>query len=67
MNWQPTESSVMTHVHHDGQTMHVRYKSGKEYAHAGVPKTVFNAFMVAPSKGKFLNQHIAKQYPGKPR
>jgi hypothetical protein len=40
----------------------VRFVSGRVYAYAGVPRPVYAAFQVAPSKGRFFNAHIRDRY-----
>lgn len=44
------------------QTLEVEFKAGSTYQYASVPKAVYQRFMVAPSKGKFLAQFIKEKY-----
>lgn len=60
----PVQSEAMTHVGHDGADLHVTYRGGREYVHPGVPAELHEALMAAESKGKFLAEHIRRQYPG---
>jgi hypothetical protein len=38
------------------------FKNGRLYVYAGVPLAVFEAFLKAPSKGRFYNQHVRHHY-----
>lgn len=59
-----TDSAAVKAIGHDEQGLHVTYKTGKTYLHAGVSADQFNGLMKAPSKGTFLAAHISKKYPG---
>lgn len=52
------ESSNVVSIGHDGEDLHVTYKSGGTYVYAGVPAEAFDACRKAPSIGKFLHAHI---------
>lgn len=61
------QSSNVKSVHHneDGSILTVEFHSGKTYQFEGVKRELFEAFMRAPSKGKFLHRWIAKYKKGK--
>jgi hypothetical protein len=42
--------------------LYVRFTSGYEYHYFEVPRTVFENFLRAPSKGRFFNRHVKGQY-----
>lgn len=65
MEMIPVKSEMMTHVGHDGSDLHVTYKGGKTYVHAGVPVANYEGLLQAQSKGAYLNTHISKGHPGK--
>lgn len=43
----------------NSRTLYVAFKNGSRYFYTDVPKELYTQFLNAPSKGKFLNQHIA--------
>ncbi len=47
----------------DAQELHVQFISGGTYVYFGVPSAIFDAFMLAPSKGSFLNREIKNAFP----
>jgi hypothetical protein len=57
-------SSVIRSTRYDSarRILTVRFVSGRVYAYAGVPRPVYAAFQVAPSKGRFFNAHIRNVY-----
>ena len=40
----------------------ITFTSGAEYLYQGVPANVYEAFLMAPSKGKFFHENIAGRY-----
>lgn len=46
----------------DNSQLHVRFNSGAEYVYNEVPPAVFQEFLDADSKGKFLNERIKGRY-----
>lgn len=62
MNYVPVSSSNVAAVGYDDttSTLGVRFHSGHEYHYSGVPRSVFDAFLGASSKGQFLDQQIKK-------
>lgn len=58
------DSSYIAAIGHDegSEDLHVEMKSGKTYTYRGVPKAIFDEFLSAPSKGRFLNDRIKGTY-----
>lgn len=47
----------------EGQELHVRFsKSGKTYVYRGFPDSLYQDFVLAPSKGQFHNENIKKVF-----
>ena len=40
----------------------VTFTNGREYLYEGVPATVYESFLLAESKGKFLHENIVDRY-----
>ena len=40
----------------------VTFVNGREYLYEGVPAQVYDSFLMASSKGKFLNENIVGRY-----
>lgn len=45
------------------ETLEVEFKSGAIYQYFNVGSALFDALMMAPSKGQFLNVNIKNSYP----
>ncbi len=45
------------------QTLQVLFKSGALYAYSGVPRSTFEAFLSAPSKGAYFAKVVKDQFP----
>ena len=60
MQRTPVSSSNVASIGYDvaSQTLEVEFNNGRVYQYLDVPQPVYEAFMQANSKGKFLNQHI---------
>lgn len=65
VEWQPVESSNIEAIAYSSgkSELHVKFKSGVEYAYSDVPASVVDDLMAAPSKGKFLAENIKGKYP----
>jgi hypothetical protein len=63
--WRALRSSNVHSAKHDPETntLHVKFHDGAIYEYEGVPASVHQGLMNAPSAGSFLHQHI-KQYGG---
>ena len=57
-------STAIEHISYDevAGELHVRFVGGAGYTYFGVPKSVYNAFRAAYSKGAFLNSFIRDRY-----
>ncbi len=44
------------------QELHVRFLESGSYVYFDVPETVFTEFLLASSKGRYLNTHIKGVY-----
>ena len=61
---RPVKSSALSRIayEHADRTLMVEFKSGRQYAYYDVPRTVWDAFCHAPSKGRFYNSDIKDNY-----
>ena len=61
--WIPVSSSNVAEVMYESLTahLHVRFHQGGGY-YMGVPEYVFEEFVSAPSKGKFVHQVLKGSY-----
>jgi hypothetical protein len=64
MHLTPVKSDAVTHVGHDGKDLTVLYRGGRRYVHRNVPEQRYKQLLASDSIGRFLNDHIRKQYPG---
>jgi hypothetical protein len=57
-------STAIEHISYDeaAHELRVKFVGGGTYTYYRVPKSVYNAFRIAPSKGQFLNQFIKDRY-----
>ncbi len=46
----------------DSLELHVRFLSGAEYSYSDVPQNIYDEFILASSKGSFLNRVIKGVY-----
>ena len=58
----PVDSSAIRAVGYDGSTLTVEFHTGRTYDHPGVPYSVYEGLMQAPSKGSFYNSYIRGRY-----
>ena len=58
-------SSAIGAIDYDAQsrTLRVAFHETGTYSFHGVPRSVYETFLSAPSKGRFFNQHIRDHYP----
>lgn len=59
----PVSSSNLASVGYQDGILEVAFKSGSVYQYTGVPKSVYEALMSAPSHGKFFAAFIRNNYP----
>lgn len=45
------------------ETLHVLFLNWTKYEYKGVPETIYEQLMKAPSHGSFLNREIKWKYP----
>lgn len=64
IKWKLVESSNIVAIGYDEdeRQLHIQFKSGLEYVYHDVPTEVWQEFLVAPSKGKYLNERIKGVY-----
>jgi hypothetical protein len=60
----PVSSSAIQRVEYDRETasLFVIFADGDSYAYLHVPEPVHQAFMLAPSKGRFFAQAVRERY-----
>jgi len=58
-------SSVIREASYNRETKELRvtFVSGRVYVYAGVPKTIYDTFCNASSRGSFFNAAIRGRYP----
>ena len=61
----PVQSTAISAVQYDpaSMTLRVIFRSYGEHTYPGIPKSLFEAFLSAPSKGRFFNQQIRPRSP----
>lgn len=57
------ESSNISSVGHDGETLFIRFNSGITYRYENVPNIVYELMIEAESVGKFFHHHIKGKFP----
>lgn len=57
-------SSCVASIDYDEKTQQltVSFVKGGGHTYSGVPKTVYDGFLVAPSKGKYFNSMVRNVY-----
>ena len=67
MKMIPIQSSNLRAIGYDQEnaTLAVEFHSGVLHHHGGVPAALYVGLMSAPSHGKYYNEHIKGQYPGR--
>lgn len=63
---QPVDSSNLAAIGYDlnTQILRIRFNSGSLYEYSGVPKSIYNGLLSAPSKGRYFDQNVKKAgYP----
>lgn len=66
MEWTPVSSSHVAAVGYDDSTntLGVRFLTGAEYHYPGVPRSIYEGLLSAPSVGSFLDAYVKKAgYP----
>ncbi|RMH34563.1 MAG: KTSC domain-containing protein [Nitrospirae bacterium] len=64
MNRMPVSSSNIASIGYDERnlTLEIEFHDGSIYQYFDVPETVYQEFMGADSKGRYLHQHIKNNY-----
>lgn len=59
------QSSAIRAIRHDREKSEllVTFVTGRSFAYAGVPAALYEAFLAAPSKGRFFNEAIRDRFP----
>lgn len=58
------QSSMIRTVDHDGGSgLFVTFTSGQTYVYHGVPRSLYERLLAAPSKGTFFNDEIRGAFP----
>ena len=55
-------SSAISRIEWDGGTLSIWFCESGRYDYPGVPQHIYNAFLAAPSKGTYYNNHIKDRY-----
>lgn len=61
-NYTPVDSSNVDGLDHEDSDLYVKFKNGSEYKYSGVPQSVYQDLLNAPSIGKYLNSNIKGTY-----
>ena len=65
--WEPINSSFISEIayYKAAGVLEVKLKSGRIYTFMGIPKNIYENFKKSPSKGKFFNEVIRKNFVSK--
>lgn len=55
-------SSAIARIEWDNGTLSIWFHESGRYDYYGVPESVYEAFIAAPSKGQFFHDHIKDRY-----
>lgn len=55
-------SSAISRIEWKDGTLSIWFHESGRYDYFGVPEHVYQAFLAAPSKGEFFNDHIRDRY-----
>jgi hypothetical protein len=55
-------SSAIRAVRYDGYTLTIKFNNGRIYDHHGVPFSVYQGLIQAPSRGAYYNRYIRGRY-----
>ncbi len=59
----PVVSSDLSAVGYNGGVLVIRFHSGGTYQYSGVPESVYQGLMGAPSHGRYFHANIKGRYP----
>lgn len=60
---RPVTSGTVKAIGFDSGNLFVLFSTDKLYCYSGVPRSVHDAFMAAPSKGSFVSSTLRGTYP----
>ncbi|SDN14162.1 KTSC domain-containing protein [Acetanaerobacterium elongatum] len=63
MLMHPVSSSDLSSVGYENGTLVIRFNSGGTYQYTGVPLSVYQGLMNAPSHGQYFHAYIKNSYP----
>lgn len=63
---QRVESSNIDLAGHEGTTLYLQFKSGIVYSYTGVPLSIYEELVSAPSVGHFFHLNIRGKFNYKP-
>jgi hypothetical protein len=63
MNMIPVSSSNLSSVGYENNTLYVSFNHGGTYSYSGVPYSVYENLLNAPSKGQYFARNIKNVYP----
>jgi hypothetical protein len=57
MDWVSVSSETVDQIAYEAPNneLHVRFLGGRHYAYSNVPESVYQSFLAAPSKGRFVH------------
>ena len=65
MNIKPVESTTLVAIGYDDtrEFLELKFRSHAVYRYFGVPGSVYEALVAAPSKGRYFNEAIRGRFP----
>ena len=62
--WVPVSSSNLAAVrYHSPNLLDIRFHNGRSYRYFGVPQSVYDGLLEAPSKRKYHHANIKRSFP----
>jgi hypothetical protein len=64
MQSHSVESSTLTAIayDHNNEALQLQFRDGSIYSYSRVPADIYEALLIAPSKGKYFNSRIRGQF-----
>ena len=62
MNLTEVNSSNINKIGYENGNLYVEYKSGSTYLYKDFPQNLYESFMSAESKGRFMNSEVKGKY-----
>lgn len=62
VSYTPVSSSNVAAVGYEDSDLYVKFNNGSEYKYSGVPSSIYEQLLNAPSVGSFLNSNIKGSY-----